>query len=115
MKEPRQCVLWTKPELVNESKASRFERLETYVDESHHWRYLLKCRECGQRYFFEFYEEIDWSGGNDPQYSTYIPVDSDSEIETLKQTSPFGLLQFGPRLQKDWPKDADRPTLRWVK
>jgi len=63
----------------------------------------------------EFYEEIDWSGRNDPQYSTYIPVDSDSEIETLKRTSPSGLLQFGPRLQKDWPRDAERPTLRWMK
>ena len=115
MKEPTQCVLWTKPELASGPLEARFELIETFVEESHHWRYLLKCRECGQRYFFEFYEVIDWVGGNDPQYTTYIPVDSEADIETLKQTSPTGLLQFGPRLQKDWPKDATSPTLRWVK
>ena len=115
MKEPTQCALWTSPELTNGPISERFDLLETFVDESHHWRYLLKCRECGQRYFFEFYEVIDWEGGHDPQYSTYIPVDSDADIETLKRTSPSELLQFWPRLQKDWPKDADRPTLRWVK
>ncbi len=36
-----------------------------YADESHFQRYLLKCRECGQLYFFEFLEEIDWSHGKD--------------------------------------------------
>jgi hypothetical protein len=94
---------------------TRFELIETFVKESHHWRYLLKCRECGQRYFYEFYEEIDWEGGNDPQYVTYIPVDSDSDVETLKQTPAFELRQFGPRLESDWPKDAKLPTLRWVR
>jgi hypothetical protein len=115
MKEPTQCALWSTPELANGPIKERFDLIDTFMEESHHWRYLLKCRECGQRYFFEFYEEIDWEGGNDPQYSTWIPVDSDSEIETLKQTSPSELLQFSPRLQSDWPKDAKSPKLRWVK
>jgi hypothetical protein len=98
MKEPTQCALWTKPELVNGPVRERFDLIDTFVDESHHWRYLLRCRECGQRYFFEFHEEIDWSGGDDPQYSTYIPVDSEADIETLKRTSPHDLLRFAPRL-----------------
>jgi hypothetical protein len=95
--------------------AERFELLETFADESHFWRYLLKCRECGQRYFFEFYEEIDWEGGHDPQYSTYIPVETEAEIEALKATSIFGLLDYFPRLQCDRPKDAKESTLRWMK
>jgi hypothetical protein len=115
MKVPTQCALWTNPELTSGPLKERFDLIDTFVEESHHWRYLLKCRECGQRYFSEFHEEIDWEGGNDPQYSTWIPVDSDSEIETLKRTSPSELLQFAPRLQNDWPKDATSPTLRWVK
>jgi hypothetical protein len=115
MKEPTQCVLWTKPELIEGAKAERFERLETFVDESHWWRYLLKCRECGQLYFFEFHETIDWEDGDDPQYSTYIPVENHAEIEALKQTGPSGLLQFSPRLQRDFPKGAKAPAVHWVK
>jgi hypothetical protein len=42
---------------------------------------MLKCRECGQLYFFEFYDWIDWEDGRDPQYTTYIPVEIDEEVE----------------------------------
>jgi hypothetical protein len=114
MKKPTQCVLWEHPELVLEPLKDRFERIDTYVDESHLMRFLLKCRECGQLYFFELYEEINWEGGNDPQYSTYIPVETKDEIKTLNSASPFGLLDFSPRLQEDFPKDAKKPTVRWI-
>jgi len=92
----------------------RFELIETFADESHFWRYLLKCRECGQRYFFEFYEQIDWDGGEDPQYSTYIPVETDADVAALNATTVSGLLEFSPRLQKDYPKEAKEPRVRWV-
>jgi hypothetical protein len=62
MKKPTQGVLWEHPELVLEPLKDRFERIDTYVDESHLMRFLLKCRECGQLYFFELYEEINWEG-----------------------------------------------------
>lgn len=113
MKKPTQCVLWAKPELVREVRKDNFELIETYVDESHLERCLLKCSECGQFYFFEFYEEIDWIDGNDPQYSTYIPVETNEEIETLKKCSPLELLQFFPRLQIDFPKEAKEPKVWW--
>ena len=115
MKEPTQCELWAKPELVLKPTKERFELVETFADESHFWRYLLRCRECGQQYFFEFYEQIDWEGGDDPQYSTYVPVETDAEITLLKATAPFGLLDFVPRLHKDFPKGAKEPAARWVK
>lgn len=115
MKVPTHCVLWEKPELIHEPKDKRFELIETFVDESHLWRYLLKCRECGQLYFFEFYEEVDWEGGDDPQYSTYIPVETDEEIGTLKSTSPHGLLGYLPQLRKDFPKDAKTSKVYWVR
>jgi hypothetical protein len=111
MKRPTQCVLWEKPELVG---TDHFELIETYVHESHLWRYLLKCRECGQLYFFEFYEVIDWIDGDDPQYLTYIPIETAEEIETLKKSSPIDLLRYFPRLQKDFPKGAKSPNVRWV-
>jgi hypothetical protein len=91
-----------------------FERLETYAEESHWWRYLLRCRECGQLYFFEFDEDIDWDDGNDPQYSIYVPVESDEQIAMLKESSPHQLLRFFPRLQKVSPIDAESPSAHWV-
>ena len=57
--EPTQCVLWNNPELVSGPLNERFDLLETYADESHLKRRLLRCRECGQLYFHEFYEWID--------------------------------------------------------
>src|SRR5262249_36858604 len=115
MKAPTQCVLWTKPQLVLATTKERFELIETFADESHWWRYLLKCRECGQLYFYEFYETIDWEAGDDPQYSTYVPVETPAEIEALKQTPPHALLAFSPRLQRDFPKAAKAPTAHWAK
>ena len=115
MKAPTGCRLWNKPELILKWYTDcLFEVVETFVEESHWRRALLKCRECGQLYFYEFHEEIDWVGGNDPQYRTYIPVETAEEITTLKETSTLELLAFGPRLQKDWPSDAEKPRAYWV-
>ena len=116
MKNPTGCVFWKKPKLAFDGPTKdRFELIDTFVEESHWWRYLLKCRECGQLYFFEFYEEVDWEHGDDPQYSTYIPVELDEEIESLKKTTPFELLNFFPRLQQDFPKGAKKPKVYWLK
>src|SRR5271166_737101 len=116
MKKPTQCALWEHREPLLEPGKLKdlFGRIETYVDEDHLVRSLLKCRECGQLYFHEFYEWIDWEDGDDPQYSTYIPVETEDEIKTLKTASPLGLLNFSPRLQRDFPKDAEKPRVRWV-
>jgi hypothetical protein len=84
MKNPTQYALWENPALVAGPMKETFDLVDTYADKSHLLRYLLKCRECGQLYFYEWYEEIDWVDGNDPQYSTYIPVESGAEIEQLK-------------------------------
>ena len=117
MKAPTQCALWAKPELLDERMAhvDRFERLETFVDRSHLSRDLLKCRECGQLYFFEFYEEIDWEDSDDPQYWTYIPVVTGAEIEMLKKASSLKLLECLPQLRRDWPKGAKSPKTYWLK
>ncbi len=116
MKDPVGCRYWTEPEqAIDGPREDRFKELDEYVDESHWWRYLLECRECGQKYFYEFYETIDWVGGNDPQYTTYVPVDSDDDIESLKATSLAGLLNHTPRLEKNFPKDAETPSVRWVR
>ena len=71
-------------------------------------------RECGQLYFFEFDELIDLESGRDPQYTKFIPVDTKDMAATLKDVSRLKLLSVSPRLQKDFPREADRPTLQWI-
>jgi hypothetical protein len=58
--------------------------------------------------------KIDWVGGEDPQYVTYIPVETEAEIEVLRKCTPSDLCLHFPRLQKDFPKGAKEPTVRWV-
>ena len=52
--------------------------------------------------------------GNDPQYSTYIPVETAEQIELLKNSSQIELLQYLPQLRRNFPKDATVPTVYWV-
>jgi hypothetical protein len=112
--EPTQCVFWNNPELVRAPVKEGFELIDTYADESHLRRYLLKCRECGQLYFFEFYEWIDWEHGNDPQYSKYIPVPTVDDAQMLKKASQAELLLFSPSLNIDFPKEAERSRIYWA-
>ena len=109
---PTQCVLWRQPDLVTAPRG-RFETVETYTHESHLYRALVKCCECGQLYFYEFYERVDWDDGDDAQYSTYIPVPDASEAQTMKDLNVVGLLQYTPRLQWDHPTGKS-PSVRWI-
>ena len=115
MMKPTGCLLWRDPEpLVTGPLNQSFELLETFVKESHWWRSLLGCRECGQQYFFEFHEEVDWVDGEDPQFSTWVPVATQQDLETLKAAGALDLRGFRPHLRKDWPKGAER-RVYWVK
>jgi hypothetical protein len=101
LRNPTQCVLWQHPERIGGKFAEIFKGVEDYEDSSHLTRSLLKCKECGQLYFHEWYEWVDWEEGNDKMYTTLIPVRTKEEIETLKGTSTFMLMTFFPRLQLD--------------
>ncbi|MFT4080731.1 hypothetical protein [Rhodomicrobium sp.] len=111
---PTQCRLWQITDTIKHDLAL-LQRVETYSDESHFSRSLLRCSECGQLYFHEFYETIDWEHGNDPQYVTWVPVSTPEEIEALKATTLFSIHDFVPRLLSTWPSDAERPALRWIR
>jgi hypothetical protein len=89
----------------------RFELVEEYIKESHFWQYLLKCRECGQLYFFQFCEEIDWGGGDDPQYTRYIPVNSAEDGALLSRYPPRSLLFLSPSLCVDFPREFKTPAV----
>jgi hypothetical protein len=115
MNTPVKCHLWQMDSLIPQDLYGCFETVEQFADDGHDRRALLKCKKCGQLYFYEFHEWIDWEGGNDPQYRTYIPVDTEEEVQTLLGTNPFTLLSFAPRLQTDFPKDASAPKVYWVR
>lgn len=112
---PTRCRLWQKADLTPaDLRPQDFSALETYLEESHHMRRLLQCRECGQLFFYAFTEEIDWAAGNDPQYRVYIPVGSAAEARRLSALDTAELLTLLPRLHVDWPAAAESPRVRWV-
>ena len=100
------CHLWNKVDLALEDLIQDLLPEHNYEDESHLIRRLLKCKKCGQLYFYEFYEEIDWQEGNDPQYRTWIPVDDIESANQLNTLSIFEILKF-PSIRCDWPHDQE--------
>lgn len=115
MRAPLRCALWRAPETtVAKGLKAQFHLLETVAEESHWWRYVLRCRDCGQLYVYEFTEEIDWADGDDPQSATWVPVETDAELASAREAPPGGLASFVPRLSRDRPKGHARPTLHWV-
>jgi hypothetical protein len=86
------------------------------VDESHFHVLILACGVCGQRFVSVFTETIDWTGGNDPQYSTVLPLTRE-EAGALAQGGESGIetrlnaLGSGRRsLMHDFPRDGPART-----
>lgn len=91
-----------------------FVLIETIGDDDHWWRYLLECRCCGQRYLYDFYEAVDWVGGNDPQRVMIVPISDDTELVALRSASRDDLEKRRPLLVKDWPADKPESEIFWV-
>jgi hypothetical protein len=111
---PSACHLRGSGNPSSDQLRNDLEVIDTFVDESHLIRRLERCRKCGQLYFYEFTEEIDWLDGNDPQYRTWIPVqDAQSALE-LSKLALGGLSRY-PAIRSDFPSDAAAPTAPvWV-
>jgi hypothetical protein len=110
---PTRCHLWRAAGLTSKDLHDCFEMVESFIAESHHDRSLSRCKDCGQLYFYEFYEY--WGSDGDSQYSTYVPVSTREQALKLQETSVYSLLAFRPRLQKDFPQNADEPRVFWVR
>jgi hypothetical protein len=106
--EPTECILWKTDVLTIEQLRGIFDRVTTYEDDSHLIRKLLRCKECGHLYFYEFYEEIDWREGKDAQYWTWIPVDDQESAEQLSKLSVIHVLAY-TSIRYDYPMGADIP------
>ena len=114
MKNPIECHLWQMPKLTAEDLHGCFDTLEVFDDESHYRSCLLKCNKCGQLYYYEFHEEIDWAEGNDSAYRVYIPVETPDEVKMLLNSRGHGLREFSPRLVYSWPSDRGGAEVYWV-
>lgn len=107
----QKCSLW------NIDEQDKFSSLpfvltpvKTYIEDDDLVRKLFRCTECEQLYFYEYIEDTDWNEGNDPQYRTLIPVDSENQADRMSKMSEVDILRFSPRLQNDWSKDAKEKT-----
>jgi hypothetical protein len=65
-----------------EEARRKFIELARLVDESHFIVRILACPHCRQRCVSVFTEMIDWSGGDDAQYWSLVPL-TDNESERL--------------------------------
>jgi len=111
LKKPTKCHLWQKERLTPSDLD--FEIVKNITESSHFDRNILRCKQCGQLYFHEFYEIVNY-GGNDDMYDTYIPVESEEDIKILLEaTEPMDLLQFSPRLLYAFVNSKNEP-LRWI-
>ena len=98
--KPIQCHLLNLKTLTEEDIAG-LEHVKTFSEGSHFVRCILKCAQCGQLYFYEWFEEIDWVAGNDPQYATWIPIPEMEAAEKLNGKAPIELLICLPQIRCD--------------
>jgi|GEM_PF-2967649 len=111
---PIQCHLWKKENISNSDLHSSFKVLETFSEDSHLSHRLITCKDCGQLYLQEFYEEVDWEDGEDPQYVTYVPVKDRNQAIKIHRSGVLMSQIFRPSLKCDWPKGKDR-SIYWVR
>ena len=106
---PSDCHLYRDQPLTVQSLRGSLALVKTYEDDSHLIRTLMRCKRCAQLYFHEFYEVVDWSGGNDAQYSSWIPIDDEQGADHLNDLSPLGLLAY-TSIHIDFPMSAQEPS-----
>lgn len=53
---------------------TKFKFIARLADESHFMVSILACPACGQRCLSIFTEMIDWTGGDDSQYVSVLPI-----------------------------------------
>ena len=107
---PSDCKLWNQ-----EKPDPNLENIKKYVDESSFRRILKKCIECGQLYFYEMLEFIDWEDGEDPMYRTYVPVATEADADTLAAVTQVELCSHVPQIRYDWPKGVAKSKILWIK
>jgi len=78
------CCLLKKEKLTANDLSTK--KIKSYEESSHYDRLLVRCNSCGELFLYEFYEYVDFSGGNDKIYCTYIPVENEEEADRLNKS-----------------------------
>ena len=89
----KECHLWSK-KLTKEMLFTTFDTIKSYRDDYHNTRELMRCKVCGQLYFFEFIEIVDFGDGNDNEYYSFIPVNSIEDADKLDALSELELTNY---------------------
>ncbi len=114
---PKDCHLWVQeyPDLYGSLEIVKDYTNTFATDADDARRSLKRCTTCGQLYFYEMLEWIDFKDGNDPRYSTCIPVAKEKDADKLALMSQFEILIYLPQIRYDFPKDKDSSTVYWKK
>lgn len=100
------------PESADAAARARdsLKRERDLVDESHYHVALLRCPACSQIFLSVFTELVDFVDGNDPQYTSNLPL-TPAEAEALMKrgdaVTEAELNALGPgrkSLARDFPK-----------
>jgi hypothetical protein len=102
----------------NAAEARRhFKEVSRLVDESHIVVRILECPQCGQRCVSVFTEMIDWSGGDDAQYWSLLPLTLEESEQLLGQGEQVDLRMIESLgrsrryLQVDFPTGKSKRVL----
>lgn len=83
------------------SKIREWNRIKTYAESSHFDRILLKDSENDKLYLYEFYEYVDFNGGDDQIYTTYTLVNDETDADQLNEERDIRRTPFF-RVQPDY-------------
>ncbi len=116
--DPFGCARCFQCQAVEAESARRsLIEISRLVDESHFIVRILKCAHCGQRYVSVFTEMIDWSGGDDAQYWSLLPLSEDEAAQLIEQGERVdihaieSLGRDRPDLQVDFPTGKEKRAL----
>lgn len=109
IQKPEKCHLWTS-DLTKELLYNSFDTIKIYEDSSHLTRTLKKCKKCGQLYFYEFYEIMNFDRDDD-QYISYIPVDCEKTADKLNELSQMELTSY-LQISLNFPPYNSKPEWR---
>ena len=88
------------------------------VDESHYIVSILECPSCTQRFVSAFSEMVDWTGGDDAQFWTLMPITAAEAVGLVQQGASLTeakLAALGPgrrALRRDYPTGGE-PRIYW--
>lgn len=105
---PTHCHLWTDGKISKTDLLDSLEVVEVIEQDSHFTRKILRCKECGQLFLYQFFEEVDWEGGNDAQFYLWIPVDTISRAKKFCKKSALEV-QTLPGIRIDFSKEMKEP------